>query len=401
MITSARRPKVLYSFPHRIGAGRIATTAWYQVDGLIEANVDVRVLAASIERKFHGAQFARPTLVWGGLKIPVRVLGGRWFCMLHDWIVAQYLSRTNEYFDLVHVWPLGGLRTIRAARKRGIVSVMERPNAHTRYAYQIVQDECRKLGVMMPPGHEHDYDRRVLEREEREYGESDFLLCPSEFVKRTFLDYGFEASRLVRTQYGSDSKQYYPGEFDSRRSGLVVIFVGGCAPRKGLHYALEAWLASKASRAGRFLIAGEFIPGYFELLKQQLSHPSVKVLGHRKDIPKLMRDSDVLVLPSIEEGSALVTSEARSSGCVLLVSEASGAICKNGVDAFVHAVGDVRALKEHFDVLSGDRGLLFRMRETSLATRDGLSWNAAGVRLKEAYFEALARTRRTVTAEMR
>jgi glycosyltransferase involved in cell wall biosynthesis len=41
-----------------------------------------------------------------------------------------------------------------------------------------------------------------------------------------------------------------------------------------------------------------------------LSHPSVQVLGHRKDIPELMQQSDVLVLPSIEEGSALVTSEA-------------------------------------------------------------------------------------------
>ena len=42
-----------------------------------------------------------------------------------------------------------------------------------------------------------------------------------------------------------------------------------------------------------------------------LAHPSVQVLGHRTDVPELMRNSDILVLPSIEEGSALVTSEAR------------------------------------------------------------------------------------------
>ena len=36
-----------------------------------------------------------------------------------------------------------------------------------------------------------------------------------------------------------------------------------------------------------------------------LAHPSVKVLGHRNDVPELMRKSDILVLPSIEEGFGL------------------------------------------------------------------------------------------------
>ena len=58
-----------------------------------------------------------------------------------------------------------------------------------------------------------------------------------------------------------------------------------------------------------------------------LAHPSVRVLGQRNDVPELMRQSDIFVLPSIEEGSALVTSEARGSGCVLLVSDAAGAVC--------------------------------------------------------------------------
>jgi hypothetical protein len=46
------------------------------------------------------------------------------------------------------------------------------------------------------------------------------------------------------------------------------------------------------------------------------------------------------VLLTIEEGSALVTSEARGSGCVLLVSEAAAAICTYMQMALVHQVGD-------------------------------------------------------------
>ena len=71
-----------------------------------------------------------------------------------------------------------------------------------------------------------------------------------------------------------------------------------------------------------------------------------------------MRKSHVLVLPSIEEGSALVTSEARASGCVLLVSEAAGAICKHMENALVHRVGDVEELTRHITLLDANPDVL-------------------------------------------
>src|SRR6202041_3576425 len=101
----------------------------------------------------------------------------------------------------------------------------------------------------------------------------------------------------------------------------------------------------------------------------------------RNDIPQLMRESDALVLPSIEEGSALVTSEARGSGCVLLVSEAAGAICKNMENALVHRAGDVSALTQHLTMLDEDRELLGRLRRSSLKTAPDITWAAAGARL--------------------
>ena len=97
-----------------------------------------------------------------------------------------------------------------------------------------------------------------------------------------------------------------------------MLFVGVAAVRKGLHYALEAWLRSPASDDGRFLIAGEFLPEYAQRLSTMLAHPSVHALGHRNDVPELMRTSDVLVLPSIEEGSA--SSAAKLSAAAACLS---------------------------------------------------------------------------------
>jgi glycosyltransferase involved in cell wall biosynthesis len=320
------------------------------------------------------------------LRIPYRLLGGKRGCALHDWIVARRLEHLADQVDIVHCWPLGALRTLKAARKLGIASVLERPNAHTRFAYEVVDKECRKLGITMPPGHEHAFNAEYLRLEQEEYEAADTLLCPSDFVARTFRDEGFPPEKLARHQYGFDDKVFSPGNQNANDGrGLQVLFAGGCAPRKGLHYALEAWLQSSACDGGTFQVAGEFIPGYAEKLATMLAHPTVKVLGYRKDVPELMRQSDIFVLPSIEEGSALVTSEARGSGCVLLVSEASGAVCRHMENALVHPVGEVKMLAQHFTMLHDDRSLLERLRSSSLRTTREITWAAAGVRLLQAY----------------
>jgi glycosyltransferase involved in cell wall biosynthesis len=180
-----------------------------------------------------------------------------------------------------------------------------------------------------------------------------------------------------------------------------MLFAGGCAPRKGLHYALEAWLRSPAHRDGLFLIAGEFVPDYARALSPSLAHPSVKVLGFRKDIPDIMRISDVLVLPSIEEGSALVTSEARGCGCVLLVSESAGAICTHMENALVHTTGDTNRLAEHISMLYSDRSLLENLRAASIASVKEITWRAAGVRLLDVYRSVISNHHtRTVKHEL-
>jgi glycosyltransferase involved in cell wall biosynthesis len=383
------RVRVLYSFPNRLGAGRICYTAWKQVNGLAAAGADVLVFPASVGRPVDPQVRFFPTLARGKLRLPYKVFGTMRAVALHDRIVARRLEKLAGQIDIVHTWPLGAIETLKTAARLGIPTVLERCNAHTGYAMDVVQKECDRLGVTLPPDHEHAYDSRKLRKEEEEYNLADRLLCPSDFVVKTFLEHGYPREKLARHQYGFDETGYYPENKQREKRGLQALFVGVCAVRKGVHYALEAWLKSPASKDGTFLIAGEFLPDYREKLAPMLDHPSVKVLGHRSDVAELMRQSDVLVLPSIEEGSALVTSEGRGSGCVLLVSEAAGAICRHNENALVHSVGDVSSLAQHFTMLHEDRGLLERLRTASLATVPELTWSVAGEKLLDVYRETI------------
>ncbi|MHB8539104.1 MAG: glycosyltransferase family 4 protein [Candidatus Dormibacteria bacterium] len=384
--------RVLYSFPHKIGADRICYTAWQQVNGLAAAGADMLVFPGAVSKPLPPTVKVRPTLARGKLRIPFKVLGSMRAFALHDYIVSRRIEKLAGQIDIIHTWPLAAVRTLKAAKKLGIPTVLERPNANTRFAYEVVQKECERLGVALPANHEHAYKADVLRIEEVEYQLADRLLCPSDFVAQTFLDKGYPREKLVRHIYGFDEKRFYPDtEAREPKRGLTVLFVGVCAVRKGVHYALEAWLESPAHRDGTFLIAGEFLPGYAEKLAPMLADPSVRVLGHRNDVPELMRSSDVLILPSIEEGSALATSEARGSGCVLVVSESAGAMCKHMENALVHHVRDVKALAQHITMLHEDRALLERLRVASLSLVPEITWTAAGVKLLDVYRDVLAR----------
>jgi glycosyltransferase involved in cell wall biosynthesis len=384
------RVRVLYSFALRLGASRVCYTAWQQVNGLAAAGADLLVMPASLARPLPQGVAASPTLARGKLRIPYRLFGTRRAMALHDWIVSRRVEKMAGQIDIIHTWPLGALQTLKTAARLGIPTVLERPNANTRFAMEVVQKECERLGVTLPPDHEHAYNEEKLRKEEEEYKLATRLLCPSDFVVKTFLDKGYAREQFVRHNYGYDEKVYYPSsESRDPKRGLRILFVGGCAPRKGLHYALEAWLRSPAKDTGEFLIAGRFIPGYAEKLAPMLSHPSVHALGHRTDVPELMRKSDILVLPTIEEGSALVTSEARASGCVLLVSEAAGAVCAHMENALVHRVGDVAALTQHISMLHQDRTLLERLRAASLNSVGEITWSVAGRILLQAYRETI------------
>lgn len=387
--------KLLYSVPFRIGSSGSSNpmTAWHHVTGLMSQGVQVHLCAAGCKKPLDSLSSMKETLTPLGVKVPIRLLGPYRAAALHDRIVAKALGRIHRKsrIDIVHCWPSGALETLKTAREMGIKTVLERPSAHTRYVFQAVANECEKLGMKMPKNHYTAFDNKRLSREEREFDLADKLLCPSEWVAKTFLDQGTSRNRIARHQYGFDRDKFGLPSIDNRDNDKTfrMIFVGSGEPRKGLHYALEAWLASDASKNGIFYICGGYVRGYREILAKKLEHPGIKELGFQNDVNSLYQKCHALVLPSISEGSAIVTYEAQACGCVPLVSEATGAICEHMKDSLIHKPGDVNTLRDQIDLLASDRELLWRLRDNSLAGLSELTWEKASKLLVAAYRECL------------
>lgn len=400
MSVKANRPlRVLYSFAQTLGKPGISNTAANQVRGLIAQGFEVWLYCTSLATEVEGAKSVVQTMVVAGQRLPNRALGfygaDRGAYHYHDRRVAYALRRLASEIDLVHCWPGGCIHTLRTARQLGVRTFREVPSAHTESAFQLAAREASLLNLKLPRGHSHRFSRLRLERERAEYRLADVLLVPSEYVERTFLERGFPPEKLVRHQYGFDPTRFRPNPTKVVRPAsrpFTALFVGRCEPNKGLHHALRAWIDSGVADRGRFVICGSFFPAYRRRLAPLLAHPSVEVRGFVADVAQVMWDADVLVLPTVTEGSALVTYEAQACGCVPVVSDAAGAPCRHLEHGLVHRAGDVRMLAEHLRMLEQDRELLARLRANVLARREELTWTSAAARLAAIYTDFCSRT---------
>jgi glycosyltransferase involved in cell wall biosynthesis len=116
-----------------------------------------------------------------------------------------------------------------------------------------------------------------------------------------------------------------------------------------------------------------------------LRHPSIEERGFIQNVAEVLSEADILVLPSIEEGSALVTYEARGAGCCLLASDAAGAVGTHGVDVLFHESGNVAQLTEQLRTLNTDSARLAELKRRSLAAAETLTWAYAARVLLNVY----------------
>ncbi len=379
-------PRVLYSFPHPLGRPGIGTTALWQVRSLVALGVPVTVWTTSLAVAGDDLGPVHETLRVAGRRIPHRAMGVDRALHFHDRMVAHHVARHADRYDVVHCWPSATLHTAGAAGRAGVPVLREVPNTHTANAYEVAERVHRALDVPFAPNASHRSDASRLGHELAEYDAVDLLLVPSDHVRDTFLVRGCDPARLTRHQYGFDPSRFRPATEAARTDpAFTALFLGSCEPRKGLHLALRAWIDSGAADVGHLLVCGRFVPGYREHLAPLLAHPSVEVVPPRSAVETLLQRSDVLMLPSLEEGSALVTYEAQGCGCALLVSDAAGAVVTHGVNGLVHPAGDLAVLTEQLRRVATEPVLTAHLRAGALDAARTLSWADAGRRLLDIY----------------
>jgi len=101
-----------------------------------------------------------------------------------------------------------------------------------------------------------------------------------------------------------------------------------------------------------------------------------------------MSRSHVLVLPSIEEGLALVQAEAMACGCPVIATDHTGAedLFEDGTEGFIVPIRHADAIAARLQQLADDPDLRARMSEACIARVRRLGgWHEYGSRALAAY----------------
>jgi starch synthase len=256
-----------------------------------------------------------------------------------------------------------GLKTGRMLQQRGGKFICDRGSTHQRYQQTIIADEFRRWSLDPPAT-----DPRIVVREEAIYEAADAITVPSSFSRRSFLEQRVPADKLHTIPYGVRLESFAKVA-DPIIDAFEVLFAGHVSLRKGVPYLLQAFAQVKHP-AKRLRLVGAISPEIKTLLAR-LPQQNVEFLGSvpQAQLPKMMSESHVLVLPSIEDGFGLVLSQALACGCPILASTNTGGddLITDGTEGFIVPIRDVAALTDRMQRLADDPALQHRMSEAALA----------------------------------
>jgi glycosyltransferase involved in cell wall biosynthesis len=258
----------------------------------------------------------------------------RWAEVNFDRFVAHWLQR-HQQATILHAFEGVAYHVFRVARKLGIFTVLDVPSAYESYLKEVNQERRRHgLTITHFPSHHMAVER----------SRADVLLAPSEYVERCLLEQGVPSNRIALIRYGADPERFSPPTKTSNRT-FRALFVGRVDFRKGAEYLLSAWKKA-ALTDSELVIAGGIGEESRGLLRDLPKN--VRLINNVPfpAIRELYQASDVFILPSLAEGSALVVYEAMAAGLPVIVTPNCGAVARDGVDGYLVEARDSDAIAD-------------------------------------------------------
>ncbi len=151
---------------------------------------------------------------------------------------------------------------------------------------------------------------------------------------------------------GIDASAFSVAEEHS--SKVTVTYVGRLESVKGVDDFLAAAVPLKKENPNlNIQVVGWYKDGHPLVTEYERD---VTFTGLRDDIPNILSETDIFVLPSYSEGLSNALMEAMASGCACIASDVGGNrfLLQNGVSGFLFPAGDREALRAHIRRLLED-----------------------------------------------
>lgn len=324
----------------------------------------LRLLALGTRRGVEGvpAELTRLLPLYGALGYASAKLVGSYRAeafrfgmlpLLDHWVKRQlqpgdHIISSYGYVNCSFAW----------VRERGGKTFIDAGNSHPEHYWNLIREEHARWGCPLPPFPKGWY-RRAVEMMPL----VDYVLSPSSYVTRTFVERGFKPEQMLRSIYTIDFTCFTPAPTPRPANRpLTLISTGSPSLRKGTPYLLDAFRTLRKSHPNaRLLLTGP-------------PHPSLEpLLGRWNDLPiewfpslphpqlaEHLRSADIFVLPSLEEGLVRTACEAMACGLPVVLTSHTGAndLVTPGVNGEIvpirNAPAIVEAVERSFERLRRD-----------------------------------------------
>jgi len=287
---------------------------------------------------------------------------------------AEYrFNKSVDKGDIVYLWPGSSITLYKNIKKKGCIVVRENINTHTAYAKKILDAEHNRLDIKQ--NNIISKDMINAEMETQKY--TDFTFSPSPLVSQSLVENGVSLESLLPTSYGLRKSEILDNITRNYEDDnyVTVIFVGTICVRKGAHLLLDAW--SQAGIHGRLILVGSIDDNIKEMVSAHLSE-NILHIPHVDNLKTVYADADIFVLPSLEEGSPLVTYLALGAGLPSIVSPMGGGGIINETEGFVIEPHDQTAWVNAIKTLASNGSLRRSMGENALSKAKEYTWDNVG-----------------------
>ncbi len=201
---------------------------------------------------------------------------------------------------------------------------------------------------------------------------------------RILIEIGIPKEKCRLPQFGVDRDMFFPDQTRTPHEGPVrLLFVGSLIERKGVHDLLEA-LADPDLANVELTVVGEGIlePHLRDMCQRLGLEEQTRWKGvlPPKEVAEIMRQSDLLCLPSYMEGRPNVVNEAMASALPVISTRIGGIpdMVAEGESAFLFVPGNVNELRDHLKKLAQDGDLRKQMGLAGLEflEQSGVSWDS-------------------------
>ncbi len=317
-------------------------------------------------------------------------------CQELDRTVASRIQRGGSRQDVAGIYGYEDccLETFRAAKGRGLKCFYDLPIAYWETVRKLLEEEKQRLPEWEPTLVGTRDSPAKLERKTGELALADRVICPSLFVLRSLPPAVRRDKPCLVAEFGSPPVNPDAARRPSQGSGrLRVLFAGSLTQRKGLADVFAAMKLLKRHDVELIVMGSPIAP--MEFYRNQYRDFTYLSTRPHREVLKLMQSCDVLVLPSLAEGRALVQQEALANGLPLIITENTGGedLIVSGETGFLVPIRSPDKIAEKISWLADHRESLPDMRLAAIKKADEYPWQRYTGRILSALSASLAEIR--------